>query len=247
MVSIPAGVFNDVAIDSFRLGQTPVTNAQYAAHVDQYRENPYVLMGTSETGVTSIVARGGDPEALLVYLSERLPKQWDTSDPLVFGALALFELRKDVSQDMSSEKFDRSNQPVVNVSWFHAFEYCVANGLFLPSDDQWEYAARGPEGHEYGTRSGRLTREEAHYGSNATADVGSYPPNGFGLSDMTGNVWEWTARNPSHEYPYGLRGGSWLFDDPEILRAAFRDNVGRGPVDRAVVVGFRVGAPQDSK
>jgi formylglycine-generating enzyme required for sulfatase activity len=123
---------------------------------------------------------------------------------------------------VSPEGFDRPNQPVVEVSWFHAFEYCVANGLFLPSDDQWKYAAQGPEGHEYGTRSGKLTREEAHYNRDATTDVGSYPPNGFGLHEMTGNVWEWNARNPDQEYPYGLQGapGSMTFRRPSSGRLA---------------------------
>ena len=172
-----------------------------------------------------------------------LPKRWDTRDPLTFGTLTLFELRK----DMSHKDFDHPNQPVVNVSWFHAFEYCVSNGLFLPSDDQWEYAARGPEGHEFGTRSGKLTRQEAYYASEATANVGTYPPNGFGLHDMTGNVFEWTARNPDQEYPYGVRGGSWDVVNPGNLRVAFRNYI--NPVNHRNNVGFRVGASvaQDSR
>ncbi len=106
---------------------------------------------------------------------------------------------------MSPVGFNRPNQPVVRVSWFHAFEYCDSNGLYLPSVDQWEYAARGP---------------------------------GFGLHDMTGNVWEWTARNPSKEYPYGLRGGSWDIDYPGYVPPACRGYY--YPEYRYGRVGFRV-------
>jgi formylglycine-generating enzyme required for sulfatase activity len=242
MVSIPAGAFNGTAIEAFRLGQTPVTNAQYAAHVDRFSDVPFVLLETApDTQVTSLVGRGKTPQDLFGDFAKQLPKRWDTRDPMISGMLTLFQLRK----DMSPKEFDRPNQPVVDVSWFHAFEYCIANGLFLPSDDQWEYAARGPEGREYGTRSGRLTREEAHYDSDATADVSSYPPNGFGLQDMTGNVWEWTAINPTQRYPYGLRGGSWGDDDPDYLRAACR--FFSHPDLRSYRFGFRVAAAlQDS-
>jgi len=108
------------------------------------------------------------------------------------------------------------------VSWFHAFEYCMGNGFLLPTDEQWEYAARGPEGHKYGTQSGRLNRKEAHFDSAASADVGSYPPNSLGLYDMTGNVWEWTSRNSSEEGVYGRRGGCWEGVTPEELNVANR-------------------------
>lgn len=237
LVTIPPGVFNGKAMESFRLGRTPVTNEQYAAHADRYANEPFVLLKTdSETHETSIVCRTKSPKAAIEDLTDARFEWWNSGDPLCFGVFTLLQLRK----DMSPENFDRPNQPVVNMSWFHAFEYCVSNGLFLPSDDQWEYAAGGPKGYEYGTRSGRLTREESHYGRAATADVGSYPPNGFGLQDMTGNVWERTAYNPSQPYAYGMRGGSWYDDDPSILLLAYRGSRHRGYGDDRF--GFRVAA-----
>ena len=61
------------------------------------------------------------------------------------------------------------------------------------------------------------------------------------LSFVTGNVWEWNARNPDHEYPYGLHGGSWLNDLPEaVFRAACRF---LDPSVRDANIGFRVASP----
>jgi len=237
MISIPGGSFHSAAMAPFLLGQTPVTNDQYNAHVDRYVNRPYVLLhtdpGTHETSLLSRVKNLGEAVG---DLAARLTEDWFSREPLMFGVFTLLRLRK----DMSPEGFDRPNQPVAGVSWFHAFEYCVSNGFFLPSDDQWEYAARGPEGHEYGTRSGKLTREEAHYAAENTVDVGSYPPNGFGLHDMTGLVSEWTASNPTQGSPYGLRGGSYRQIDSRYLRAADRLNYGPGGGD--FVIGFRVAA-----
>lgn len=236
LVTIPAGVFNGAAMESFRLGRTPVTNEEYADHAGRYLNRPYVLLQIdSETHATSILCRTKNLEEALAIFGTNPPKKWDTRYPFCFGKLAFFQLRK----DMSPEGFDRPHQPVINMSWFHAFEYCVSSGLFLPSDEQWEYAARGPEGYEYATRSGRLTQEEAQYDCDVTADVGSYPPNGFGLCDMTGNVLEWTARNPRQKRPYGLRGGSWLNDGPD-LHSTFRR--GYPPEYRSDLFGFRVAA-----
>jgi formylglycine-generating enzyme required for sulfatase activity len=138
-------------------------------------------------------------------------------------------------------EYDSPNQPVVNISWFHAFEYCVGNGLFLPTDAQWRYAAGGPEGYRYGTRSGGLNRKEAHYRSMVSAEIGSYPPNGFGLRDMTGNVWEWMACDPSLGRPYGLRGGCFENHDARFLRSAYREDA-FSPAYADVITGFRPAA-----
>jgi formylglycine-generating enzyme required for sulfatase activity len=252
LVTIPAGVYNGAAMDSFRLGRTPVTNAQYNTHVDRYLNRPYVLLQTNpETHATSVLCSMKTPKEAIGDLAEHLPEDWDRRTPLLFGVFTLFQLRK----DMSPEGFDRPNHPVVNVSWFHAFEYCVGNGFFLPSDDQWSYAAGLHEGREYATSTGRLYAADgktklAHFGddekdgTNRTIDVDDprYPDGPHGLRHMTAEVWEWVARNSSLEWPYGLRGGSWHFDDSVGLRA-FSRGIVNGPGSRGPGVGFRVGAP----
>lgn len=165
-------------------------------------------------------------------------------------------------QSPSPIHFDDPRQPVIYVSWHEAWDYCQAIGGRLPTEAEWERAAKGPQDHRYGTQSGKLTSKEANYNSGGTVAVGSYPPNGYGLYDMTGNVWEWTAdwyaedayhshasRNPtgpdSGERKV-LRGGSWHYYSV-ILRAPYRGYY-RSPDSRSVDVGFRcVVAPQDSK
>jgi formylglycine-generating enzyme required for sulfatase activity len=91
----------------------------------------------------------------------------------------------------------RANHPVVNVNWYAASAYCRAQGKRLPAEAEWEYASRGgltaplfPWGDE------PANPERANYSAaklHTTSPVGSHPPNGYGIYDMAGNVWEFTA------------------------------------------------------
>lgn len=137
MVLIPGGVFQGRTIDPFYLGRTPVTNEQYAEHADQYSKAPIVLLQALPDGRISIT-RGNDNRALtkeLVQLVHSRPSQ----DLHLLGAFLLFRLKRELT--------GQPDRPVTKISWFHALEYCVSNGFALPSDDQWEYAARGSESH----------------------------------------------------------------------------------------------------
>jgi formylglycine-generating enzyme required for sulfatase activity len=129
--------------------------------------------------------------------------------------------------------------PVISVSWLHAHEYCRWAGGGLPTEAQWEFAARGPQGRTYpwGDEPPNDTLLNYAKAINDTTPVGSYPAGASwaGALDMAGNVYEWVAdwygRYPSEPQtdPSGplrgighvLRGGSW-FDGAEFARSANR-------------------------
>ncbi len=144
----------------------------------------------------------------------------------------------------SEEIFNRPEQPVVGVSWEDAQAYCNWAGLVLPSEVQWEAAARGHDGRSFPWGDEPPTPELANFDGHAgrTTPVGSLEAGRgpFGTLDQAGNVWEWCAdvldaeaysrREAAALDPLVtigepafrvLRGGSWL-DKGENLKSAFR-------------------------
>ncbi|OUL34724.1 SUMF1/EgtB/PvdO family nonheme iron enzyme [Nostoc sp. 106C] len=191
---------------------------------------------------------------------------------------ALPEVNRDLQANPSQFKGD--NRPVEKVSWYDAVEFCdrlsqhTNKQYRLPSEAEWEYACRA------GTTSPfhfgeTITTELANYdgtftyasepkGKNRqqTTDVGSFPPNGFGLYDMHGNVWEWCQDDWHSTYKgapadgsawfddnnqlyqkegrAALRGGSWIFN-ARICRSASRLNYDGAERDLiSYLTGFRV-------
>jgi len=152
----------------------------------------------------------------------------------------------------------KEQHPVVNVSWRDAVAFCTWAGVGLPSEAQWEKAARGTDGRLYPWGNQPPTDKLCNFNDRvkATTPVDNYPAGAspYGCLDMAGNVWEWTS-SLYQGYPYDpndgredpkadgartLRGGTFDFSD-YYVRCAYRfDFV---PDDRYYGVGFRVVSP----
>jgi len=139
------------------------------------------------------------------------------------------------------EQILHPNRPVVYVTWFAAAAYCHWAGGRLPTEAEWEYAARGTAGREYPWGNEPPDTNRANYdgaGIHAATPVGLFPDGATpeGLEDMAGNVWEWTASwYDEKKSSRVLRGGCW-FD--RLLLAA--DRFYFEPVLWSYIVGFRV-------
>jgi len=155
--------------------------------------------------------------------------------------------------------FKGDKRPVENVSWYEALEFCArlsghtGQTYTLPSEAHWEYACRAGTTTPFHFGE-TLSKSQANFSEKTTTDVGSFLPNGFGLYDMHGNVWEWCLDHFHDSYKGApadgsawvtkgdsnrrmLRGGSWD-DNLWDCRCAFRYVIISGLRD--FNIGFRV-------
>jgi formylglycine-generating enzyme len=157
--------------------------------------------------------------------------------------------------------------PVVLVRYDDALAYCrwlsdsIGRLVRLPTEAEWEKAARGglegqryPWGNDIEPSHGNYLTDPAAKKQRGTRATGTFPPNAYGLYDISGNVWEWVSDWYGPDY-YGMndmrdpqgpptgtmrivRGGSWVNDDLDMLRCAYRHKV--PPDTYAHSIGFRI-------
>ncbi|MCA9928815.1 MAG: formylglycine-generating enzyme family protein [Anaerolineales bacterium] len=174
-------------------------------------------------------------------------------------------------------RFKGASLPVNNVNWLDAQAFCqwltdhMSSKFYLPSEAQWEYACRAGTTTpfhfgetittDYANFQGEFVYGQAPQGSyrHVTTEVGSFPPNAFGLYDMHGNVLEWCADpwhkdyagapengrvwQATHPTPYSvIRGGSW-HDTPDAARSSARTRFIATEADD--FIGFRVAMSQN--
>jgi formylglycine-generating enzyme required for sulfatase activity len=131
----------------------------------------------------------------------------------------------------------KEDHPIMSVTWIDAANYCKWAGKRLPTEAEWEYAAGGP-GHYKWSLGNRFEKNKYSFDLKEIGPVGSYPPNGYGLYDMSGSAWEWVNdwydgnfyRSSPKTNPLGpmsgifkvFRGGSGLLRSSSYLRVSHR-------------------------
>jgi formylglycine-generating enzyme len=255
MAWIPAGTFrmgsdahypeerpvHSAAVDGFWIDRFQTTNRQFAEFVE-------------DTGYVTVAERPLDPDDFPGAPAENL-----IPGSLVFtmtdGPVDLRHLNQwwtwtpgacwKHPEGPGSSHAGRADEPVVHVAYEDAEAYAAWAGRSLPTEAEWELAARGGvEGATYAWGDAPEAPDErlANYwhgefpwrhddGYGTRSAVGSYPPNGYGLHDMTGNVWEWTRdwyvqRHPEDAdkpccVPLNPRGGN-LEDSYDPAQPQFR-------------------------
>ena len=232
-----------VAVDGFFMDVTEVTNAQYKMFVD-------------ETGYRTVAEREIDWEEMKKQLPEGTPKPHDSI--MQPGSLTFRKTKSTVSNlyDFSqwwkwtiganwkqpngpgSSIKGNENHPVVHIAYEDALAYCEWKGRRLPTEAEWEWAARGGDTNKVffwgddktllhknaNTWEGEFPVDNTEQdGFEEQAPVKSYAPNGFGLYDMAGNVWEWTSDWYNTNYYKEVKVSNSTLKNPKGANTPFND------------------------
>lgn len=248
-----------VKLDGFWMSRTPVTNDEFARFV---KETGYVTTAEKVPVLEELMSQlppGTPPPPAEVLVAASLVFHSPGHPVSLNNPLVWWEWRSGADwrqpEGPGSSIEGRGSHPVVHVSWFDAQAYCEWVGGRLPTEAEWEYAARGGlDGKEFVWGDEPLSADQCNIwqgnfpvtntqedGFEKTSPVGTFEPNGYGLYDMAGNVWEWVndwyrpntyardqhegvvenPQGPSSSYdpqePFAdkrvVRGGSFLCND----------------------------------
>jgi sulfatase modifying factor 1 len=253
------GPVRTVRLSGFAICAYAVTNSQFA---DFVRDTGYVT--DAERFNWSFVFHSQLPEPVKARV-QRVPRQTPWWYPVTHAYWAQPE-------GAGSTVYDRLDHPVVHVSWNDAQAYCRWSGTRLPTEAEWEFAARGGLGQKLYPWGDELTPggehccniwqgrfpvvNTAHDGYAGTAPVHAFAPNGYGLFNVAGNVWEWCADWFSPEYhrvtdatnplfsqdtgSRSMRGGSFLCHASYCNRYRVAARSSNAPDSSSSNVGLRV-------
>ena len=250
------GPLREVRLTAFGISATAVTNAEFGEFVHR-------------TGYTTGAERFGWSYAFAGFLPVHLRRGAARPEQTPWWCAvrgACWSAPEGPGSDVTS----RADHPVVHVDHDDALAYCAWAGLRLPTEAEWEYAARGglegarypwgsellPDGeHRCNIWQGRFPfRDTGEDGYTGTAPVTSYAPNGYGLHNTSGNVWEWCAdwwttdhsarpsvdpRGPEQGRERVMRGGSYLCHDSYCNRYRVAARSRNDPGSSSGNVGFR--------
>jgi formylglycine-generating enzyme len=214
------GPVREVTVSALQVDSCAVSNARFAEFVE-------------ETGFLTDAERFGWSFVFAGLLPDDFPPTHGVAAAPWWRQVEGSNWRK--PEGPQSNVDGRMDHPVVHVSWNDAQAYCEWAGKRLPSEAEWEYAARGglegsvfPWGDELepggehrmnvwqGLFPSENTVADGYYG---TCPVDEFPPNGHGLYNATGNVWEWCADRYSPDFHNrSTRGGSYLCRHSYCLR-----------------------------
>ncbi|WP_156681749.1 formylglycine-generating enzyme family protein [Sphingomonas profundi] len=260
MIALPGGTFRmgsdrhypeegpsrRVSVSPFAIDATPVTNAAFAAFVT---ETGHVTV--AETAPDSADYPGIDP-ALIVPASLLFERpQAPASDFTMWWSLRADACwRRPYGPGSSIAGIE--DHPVVHIAYGDAEAFAAWAGKSLPTEAEWEYAARGGlDGKDYAWGDALVPggRMLANYwqgafpsenllldGYERTSPVGAYPANGHGLYDMIGNVWEWTADWFADRHPAKPAGSCCVPADPR----GGSERASRDPATPEIAIGRKV-------